>query len=273
MLQPLANAAHPIPRGRRRLAAVLREAGDLVRLDDVVSALAVTRAAAAKLLSRWTQQGWLRRVGPGTYAPTPLDAIDSEQVLPDPWVLVPALYAPAYVGGWTAAEHWDLTEQIFRPLVVMTTRTIHTKTPTHHGTPFLLRHMHPRKLFGTKVVWRSRTRVLASDVHRTLVDMLDDPGVGGGAQHVADCVGAYLSHADRDDDALLGYVVTLGNGTVFKRLGFLAEQMGESALANACADRITGGYAKLDPELACTKPLSRWRLRLPPHWLAVPERG
>ena len=24
-------------------------------------------------------------------------------------ILIPALFDPAYVGGWTAAEHWDLT--------------------------------------------------------------------------------------------------------------------------------------------------------------------
>ena len=113
------------------------------------------------------RQGWLRRVGPGTYALAQLDSIDSEQVLDDPWILVPALYAPAYIGGWTAAEHWDLTEQLFRSIVVMTTRSIHAKHVTHHGTPFLffffpfffffffffflffLRHIQLRKLFGT----------------------------------------------------------------------------------------------------------------------------
>ena len=42
--------------------------------------------------------------------------LDSEQVVQDPWILVPALFAPAYIGGRTAAEHWDLTEQIFRDI-------------------------------------------------------------------------------------------------------------------------------------------------------------
>ena len=39
---------------------------------------------------------------------------------------------------------------------------------------------------------------MVSDSHRTIVDMLDDPAVGGGAQQVADCVAAYLAHDDRD---------------------------------------------------------------------------
>ena len=108
-----------IPRGRRKLGSVIRKANDIIRIDDVVSALSIGRPEATKLLSRWTRQGWLRRVGPGAYAAAQLDSLESEHVLDDPWVLVPALYAPAYIGGWTAAEHWDLTEQMFRQILVL----------------------------------------------------------------------------------------------------------------------------------------------------------
>lgn len=100
--------------GKSRLAAVINAAGDVLHIDDVEATLTVPRNQAAKLLSRWAEQGWLRRVGPGTYVPVQLALLESEQVIQDPWVLVPALFNPAYVGGRTAAEHWDLTEQIFR---------------------------------------------------------------------------------------------------------------------------------------------------------------
>ena len=255
-----------IPRGRRNLAAVLRHANEIVRVDDVVSVLDVTRSAATKLLSRWTRQGWLRRVGTGAYAAAQLDSLDSERVLDDPWVLVPALYEPAYIGGWTAAEHWDLTEQLFRPVVVMTTRHVHVKHQMRHGTPFLLRHIHSRKFFGTKAVWRNRTRVLVSDVHRTLVDLLDDPSANGGAQHVDDCLAAYLSRPDRDDTVLIDYAEILDNGAVLKRLGFLVERRGDSRLADACRAGLTQGYAKLDPSLPCPVAVHPWRLRIPSNW-------
>ncbi|MDE0420568.1 MAG: type IV toxin-antitoxin system AbiEi family antitoxin domain-containing protein [Gammaproteobacteria bacterium] len=270
-MNELLTAATSIPLGRRRLATVLRRSGDLVRVGDVSSALEVSRSAATKLLSRWAKQGWLRRVGPGTYAAASLDAVDRDRVLDDPWVLVPPLYSPCYVGGWTAAEHWDLTEQLFRPIVVMTTRPVHKKEQNHHGTPFLLRHTHPRKLFGTRSVWRSRSRVMVSDIHRTIVDMLDDSAVGGGSQHVADCVAAYFRHADRDDGVLVDYAELLGNGAVFKRLGFIAEQHAEQHIVDACADRLTGGYAMFDPALPCTVPIARWRLRIPPGWHGYPD--
>lgn len=255
-----------IPQGRRNLAAVARQANDLIRIDDVVAALAVNRPAATKMLWRWVRQGWLRRVGPGTYALAELDSIESEHVLDDPWVLVPTLFGPAYIGGWTAAEHWDLTEQLFRPIVVMTTRPVHGKHREYHGTPFLLRHILPRKLFGTTGVWRSSTRVPVANVHRTIVDLLDEPAIGAGVQHVADCVAAYLRHDDRKDDVLVDYAETLGNGAVFKRLGFLAEQHGDFPLADACRPRLTKGYAKLDPALPCPYAVHRWRLRVPAQW-------
>ena len=53
--------------------------------------------------------------------------------------------------------------------------------------------------------------------------MLDNPDLGAGIQHVADCLTTYFDRKDRDDDKLIAYADRLGNGAVFKRLGFLAE--------------------------------------------------
>ena len=261
-----------IPEGRRRLAAVVRAAGDIVHITDAETVLDVSRTDAAKLLSRWSGQGWLRRVGPGAYAPVNLDSLDREQVLEDPWVLVPALYDPAYIGGWAAAEHWDLTEQIFRDIVVLTGRRVRTRNQKRHGASFTLKHIQPDMIFGTRNIWRSRTRIAVSDVHRTIVDMLDDPELGAGIQHIADCLASYFDRGDRDDDRLVEYANRLGNGAVFKRLGFLAERGPSSAaLLEACQERLTQGNAKLDPALPCLRLVTRWRLFVPESWVpAVP---
>src|SRR5262245_15008501 len=99
------------PRGRQRLSAVLRKAGNLISIDDVSTALSVTRPEASKLLARWNAQGWVKRLRRGYYAPVPLASLGQPQVLEDPWVIVPELFGPSCVGGWSAAEHWGLTEQ------------------------------------------------------------------------------------------------------------------------------------------------------------------
>lgn len=257
-----------LTRGQARLSAVIQAAGDVVRIDDVVQTLDLPRDRAAKLLSRWTEQGWLRRVGTGAYVPVQLDLLDSAQVLQDPWLLVPALFAPAYVGGRTAAEHWDLTEQIFRDIVVFTARPVRQKTVERQGAIFTLKHIREELIFGTRTVWRSQTRVSVSDIHRTIIDMLDDPGVGGGIQHVADCFDQYLKRSDGDPEKLIDYAQRHGNGAIFKRLGFLAERHPKGGeLAKEAASRLTKGHAKLDPALPCERLLTRWRLRVPRTWL------
>ena len=164
----MSDPDNTIPASRRRLSAVLNTAGDIVRIEDAEAALGLTRNEAAKLLSRWQKQGWLRRVGPGAYAPATLDTLESTHVLDDPWVLVPVLYDPAYIGGRTAAEFWDLTEQIFRDIVVLTTQPVRQKTQQRHGALFTLKHINPDKIFGTKTVWRGRSKISVSDVQNCL---------------------------------------------------------------------------------------------------------
>ena len=257
--------------GKSRLATVINAAGDVIDIADVEATLSVPRTQASKLLSRWTAQGWLRRVGPGAYVPVELALRDSEQVIQDPWVLIPALFDPAYIGGRTAAEHWDLTEQIFRDIVVYTARPVRQKSIESQGALFLLKHVKEDLIFGMKTVWRGQTRVLVSNMHRTVVDMLDDPATGGGIQHVADCFAQYMQRKDSEPRLLIDYADRLGNGAVFKRLGFLAERNPRAdLLIDAAKLRLTKGYAKLDPALDCTKLVTRWRLRVPKNWI---EKG
>jgi predicted transcriptional regulator of viral defense system len=249
------------------LAAVVSAAGDVVHIEDVQTTLAVSRTQAAKLLSRWAEQGWLRRVGRGTYIPVQLELREAEQVIQDPWVLVPALFDPAYIGGRTAAEHWDLTEQIFRDILVFTARPVRHKTAKRQGVVFSLKHTKEESIFGTKTVWRSQTRIAVSDIHRTIIDMLDDPATGGGIQHVADCFAQYMQREERDPRLLIEYANRLGNGAVLKRLGFLAERHPRGdVLIDAAKLRLTKGYAKLDPALECSRLITRWRLWVPTSW-------
>ena len=114
----------PTERRRARLATVLRQGGDFVTLDDAAAALGIGRIDAAKLLARWQEQGWLRRVRRGLYVPVPLTTGRGDQVIEDPWTLVPELFEPGYVGGASAAQHWDLTEQMFRSVFVYTARPV-----------------------------------------------------------------------------------------------------------------------------------------------------
>ena len=257
----------PLPTPRARLAAVLRATKEVVSIDATAQTLGLDRSAAAKLLSRWRQQGWLRRIGYGLYVPVPLDLAGSAQVVEDPWVLVPTLFGQCYIGGWTAAHHWELTEQLFNETVVFTTRRISQKRVTAQGVVFLLHLAAKSRLFGLKSVWRGTARVSISDPTRTLIDMLAMPATGGGIDHAADCVAAYLKGPTRDRALLIRYAEQFGNGAIFKRLGFLAEtRFHDEELAAASRARLTQGYARLDPALSCRQLVTAWRLWVPERW-------
>jgi predicted transcriptional regulator of viral defense system len=262
-----------ISKGRRRFASVLRKSGDIISIADVSDALSLTRTEAAKVLARWNNQGWVRRLRSGFYAPVPIASSGQEQVLDDPWIIVPELFGPACIGGWSAAEHWGLTEQLFRSTCVLTARPVRQKELTIQGLPFLLKHVRESALFGTRNVWRGKVRVPVTSPAKTIIDMLDDPAIGGGIRHVADCLRGYLAGESADVKELIATADKLGNGAVFKRLGFLAEREGgQEALVEASQKRLTQGNAKLDPAIPCRKLVKRWRLWVPVSWTgkAVP---
>jgi predicted transcriptional regulator of viral defense system len=260
-----------LPASRARLAAVLRAAKEVVSVDLASETLGISRQAGAKLLSRWREQGWLRRIGHGLYVPVPLDLAGSEQIIADPWVLVPTLFGQCYIGGWTAAHHWELTEQLFNETFVFTTRRVIEKRVTAQGAVFLLRQTRAKRLFGLKTLWRGSAKVSISDAARTLVDMIAAPEVGGGIDHVADCLRTYIASKTADRDLLIRYAEQFNNGAIFKRLGFLAEtQLHDNRLAAECRSRLTQGYARLDPALPSAKLTTAWRLWVPAAWNEAP---
>ncbi|MCY4232196.1 MAG: type IV toxin-antitoxin system AbiEi family antitoxin domain-containing protein [Bacteroidetes bacterium] len=257
------------PIGRVRLATVLKDTGKIVRIGDVEQSLGVDRITASKLLSRWCNQGWFQRAGPGVYAAVDPAYLMTGEMLDDPWMIVPALFDPAYVGGRSAAEYWGLTDQIFRDTVVLTGRTVRSKHLEILGLPYTLKYVQPNKIFGLDSVWFETTKVDFSDVHRTMLDILDDPSFGGGIDHVVECFQEYLRHEHRNDNQLIAYAERLGNGAIFKRLGFLAERESDTSfLVDACRERMTTGNAKLWSEFPCDRLVTRWRIFVPQWYIS-----
>ena len=253
---------------RKRLAAIIRGTKGAVSVGEAATILDVSRVDAAKMLARWASKGWLSRVRRGLYIVVPLESRTSDIALEDPWFIAERLYAPCYIGGWSAAEYWELTEQIFRTIVVMTTQKPRNRSPIIKRTSFMLRTVQDKAMFGLKSVWRGQVKVAVSDPSRTILDMLNDPLVGGGLRSTTDFLTSYLKMDNRDLDLLVEYADRLGNGAVFKRLGFLLERLvpQEHEVIDACRERITKGNANLDPALASDNLVTRWRLWVPERW-------
>ena len=233
---------------------------------EAAEALGLSAPECHRLLSYLSGRGWLTRIRRGLYGLVSLDTTHPDEWVGDPWVLAAKLYGPSYyIGGWSACEHWDLTEQLFRETVVVTSRRARRRDSLVHGIPLLVRFTSEEKIFGSSFVWRDQTRVNVSDPSRTVVDLLSDPPLGGGIRHVADVLETCY-HSDHWDEALLGdYLGRLGNRTVYKRLGYLVEVLGLDApdLLRECEFGMSSGISLLDPSLPVRgTSLRRWNLRL-----------
>lgn len=217
-----------------------------------------------KLLGYLARRGWLSRVRRGLYIPVPLDARRSGQWVEDPWIIADRVFRPCYIGGWSACEHWNLTEQVFRTVLVVTAKKVREREPVIQGMPFLLTVRSNDKLFGTTAVWRNQVRVQVSDPSRTIIDILDDPTLGGGMRNVADVIHEYLTSEHRNDSLLVEYGDRLGNRAMFKRLGYILEQVETDAveLLDACRSRRSSGLIALDPSVDTKGTIvRRWGLR------------
>src|SRR5690606_23821781 len=107
------------------------------------------------------------------------------------------------------------------------------------------------------------TRIGMADPARTIVDVLDDPSIGGGIRHCADMLATYLAEHERG--ALLDYADRLGNAAVLKRLGHLCErlELADDRFLDDCEQRLSAGIALLDPSLPGRGERdSRWRVRV-----------
>jgi len=254
---------------RKRLSAIFRETKGTITVDDVAGILKISPTDAAKMLSRWAKKGWISRARRGLYVRVPLESSTADVPLEDPWIVAARLFAPSYIGGWTAAGYWALTEQIFRTVVVLTTQKPRKRNLIIKGTSFVLRTISDKALFGTKQIWRGQSKISISDPSRTILDMLANPKLGGGIRPTVDMLINYLKSESRDVDQLIEYAKRLSNGAVFKRLGFLLERYNpdQKAAISACAAGLTKGTAKLDPVLKANKLITRWRIWVPDSWM------
>ncbi len=255
---------------RALLATIVRTAkNNSITVEQVSHILKVSRVRAAQILARLTKLGWLSRVRQGLYLPVPLEATSSDVIIEEPWLLAQKLYAPCYIGGWSAAQYWNLTEQIFKTIIVMTTKKVGNRSPVIKNSEFAIRTISNESLFGLSTVWLGSNKVELSDATRTIVDLLNAPKLGGGINSVSEIVTEYLKSEYFKPQLLLEYIDKLGNKTVYKRLGFLLVNIApaQTQLILSCKERISKGPSKLDPDVNSSNFSTYWNLWIPKGWV------
>ena len=250
---------------RSQLSKLMRDSQPVITPIKAAAALGLMPTVAARRLAAWSRSGWLARIRRGAYVPVPIESESADVALDDAWSVAAAMFSPCYVGGWSAAEHWGLTEQLFRSICVMTATRPRERQLVLRKARFELHTVALAQFIGMKIVWRGGTRVQVSDPARTLIDMLADPALGGGIRNVAEMLARLLHDQPKEAAKLASYAARIGNGAVCKRLGFLLQRdhPDQTALIESCRTHLTTGYAKLDPALPTDRLVTAWRVWVP----------
>ena len=193
----------------------------------------------------------------------PLGIVNPMKYKENPWIVANRIFAPCCIGGWSAAEYWDLTDQIFNSIFVCTVKIFRSKKIHIQGTDFVLKLT--RNPGHTKSVWVENTKIQISDPAQTLVDILDDPSSGGGMRHVSEIVKNYFESEHQSSFDISKYMSECKNKTVYKRLGYVLETLniGTSDLIEECKKSISKGYSVFDPAIKTKGTFnSRWNLRV-----------
>ena len=239
---------------------------DTINADDLVEFHSCKRVSANKILSRLTQKGWLQRLKHGRYTVVPLSSTTASPVIENVYPIAMDLFRPVFISGWSAAEYWDLTEQIFNSISVATLSPQRESIQIIGNIKFRTRVLEKEQFFGTKTVWFGSKAVEIADPSRTLIDILDLPRFGGGGRHMIDIVKQYWLSDMRDPNLLLDYALRYNRGSVFKRLGFLAEKLNapvSEKWLNTCQKHISKGISYLDPDGPKSgNIISKWNLRI-----------
>ena len=264
----MANLAGIRKKTRETLALLIRGSNGLITVKEAARILNVDNVRASGILTHLTDNGWLVRVKLGTYIPVTLDVIDPNSVNVDPWLIANIVFAPCYIGGFSVTKYWQLGEQVSNVTLVFTSRKIPNLTQEIKGAKFLIKVIYSKYFFGLKTIDHQNAKIQISDPTRTIIDMLNDPSLGGGVKAISEILARYFASHHKNINLLIQYGDRLENKSIFKRLGFLLEYLGlnEPELTASCQARLGNSIAKLDPNLSCDRIISRWRIKVPNEW-------
>lgn len=234
------------------------------------------QAKAKRVLSRLVDHGIATRLKPGIFRLVPFELGFEKEYLGNPYVVAREIAMSSHIRAGSKKkqpEDYYLSHGSAFSIHQMTTQPnlmIHTSSPrlirscTIQGTEFHFVRCKPEHLFGLDEGWVEKSeRVRVSDLERTLLDGLKQPGYCGGLTEVAK--GMAMKRSQFNPQKLVEYALRLDIGAVVRRLGFMMElyQIGSEEHFTGLQAKLTTTHQLLDPDLPAEgKFQSRWKLRL-----------
>jgi len=224
---------------------LVSEGNTIITLDDLEMKTG-SRLGARKMASSLERKRWLERLGKGVYLVLSLNAGRKPEWTEDGYYIASKMAKEYYIGFYNMLNHYGWTEQIPMKIIVAVHKPL--KSRKILGVDYEFVSLGKGKFFGIEKRRIGTHEILVSDKEKTLVDALDHPEYCGGIEEVAKCV--FNAKTDVDWKKVIEYAGKLGNGAVFKRLGYIAEEMElgfEKDVIGALREGVTKGYSSLYP--------------------------
>jgi predicted transcriptional regulator of viral defense system len=229
-----------------------------------------SRQQTRNALNRLESKGWLQRISRGLYLIVPLEAGPEGHWTDDPLVIASQLAPDGAVAYWPALHYWNLTEQL--PWTVIA-QSLRQKNPTEIeilGVKYKFIWIVEHKFFGIATRSSNGMQFSITDREKTLVDACDRPDLCGGILQVGQALG---SGEPIRWDRMDFYLEQMGSGVVYKRLGYLVDQLQmpipdrENRLAK-WQESLSEGISWLDRGgLKRGSVRTKWRVRVNvPEW-------
>lgn len=218
--------------------------------------------AVKALLSDMTRRGLLMRIKKGLYYVIPYEQ-DPETFMPE-WHTLSGYLVNGidyYIGYYSALQIHNLITQPSLKEQIVVAKQIKPSELKIKGVPFQFIYHNQKHFFGVTKVWIDNfTKVLCSDVEKTIIDCLFNPNYAGGIPEIARAI--YVSKNKINFNRLFDYIVKFGSQAVIKRLGFLLEVLNiETEITDELLKIKTKSIVVLDKELPKEgKFISKWSI-------------
>lgn len=244
--------------------ALEAEGRDELSLQDIATLAGASPAYARKLAESLVRKGWIQRLSRGRYLLH--HAMAGPDAIPDmdAFRVGSRLVSPSYFGYATAANFHGLLSSVPRAYFIVTTSR---RAPTlSRPAEFRIVHVPPRKFFGWTDAEKSGSKLLVSDIEKTVVDAVDRPDLVGGIAAVAQIVNNAKPRLDHG--RLVAYARRMRSKSLAQRLGYLLEHVAPEqhvprAALEALQELRGAAFVALGPPARHGRKgryVSRWRI-------------
>lgn len=195
----------------------------VVSAEKAMELLGISRMHAYNLLKNMRTKGALDKVKSNLFVRIPAHIVhDKGKYVEDPILVGKHLMKPYFFSYYTALYLHGLSQQSARHYYLSTTK--HIQNVDYHGNVFHSVILTEKRFFGFKEMKYGEERVFASDLERTIVDVMNRPEYSGGYEEI---LRSFQDMEDIDWNRLLKYLDKMGEKILCNRIGFVFDMLRE----------------------------------------------